>query len=162
MKYSIDTSAIVDVWKGAYPPDIFPDLPDMLSEMVSNGDLRASDEVLVELEKKLTEAYQWAKRHREMFCTMDEQIQIEAANILSVHRNLVKEKPQRGRADVFVIALAKINGCAVVTSEKATNNPHKPNIPDICNALGIRSVSLLDLFREQGWVFHFASPRKTR
>ena len=161
MKYSIDTSAIVDVWQGPYPPDVFPDLPNMLSELVSNGDLRASDEVLVELEKKLTAAYQWAKRHREMFCPFDEQIQIETANILSVHRNLVKEKPQRGKADVFVIALAKINGCAVVTSEKATNNPNKPNIPDVCNALGIRSVSLLDLFREQGWVFHFAQPRKT-
>ncbi len=160
MKYSIDTSAVVDIWQGPYPPDVFPDLPDKLGELVSNGDLRASEEVLVELEKKLTEAYQWAKRHREMFCSLDEQIQVEATDILKIHRNLVKERPQRGRADVFVIALAKINGCAVVTSEKVTNNPNKPNIPDVCNAMAIRSMSLLDLFREQGWVFYSTAKKR--
>ncbi len=153
MKYSIDTSALIDIWQGPYPPDIFPDLPEMLGELVERGDLRATEEVRVELERKLTEAYQWAKGRRELFIPFDDQIQIEVSGILQDHRNLVKDRPQRGRADVFVIALAKIQGCAVITSEKATNSQNRPNIPDVCQALGLRTMSLVDLFREQGWVF---------
>jgi hypothetical protein len=41
----------------------------------------------------------------------------------------------------------------VVTGEKATNSLDRPNIPDVCTAMGIRSMNLLDLFRELGWRF---------
>jgi len=54
-------------------------------------------------------------------------------------------------ADSFVIAVARMRGLAVVTGEKLTGNLEKPNIPDVCEALGIRWMGLLDMFRQQGW-----------
>jgi hypothetical protein len=41
----------------------------------------------------------------------------------------------------------------VVTAEAATGNAEKPNIPDVCLTMGVRSITLLDFFREQGWRF---------
>lgn len=159
MRYSIDTSAIIDIWQGPYPPDIFPDLPQMLSDLVGCGDLRATDEVLFELQRKMTEAHEWAKAQPHLFVPMDDPIQTEASALLSIYPNLVRERPQRGKADVFVIALAKIQGCSVVTSEKLTNNLNRPNIPDVCLSVGVKYMTLLDLFRDQGWVFNFRRMR---
>lgn len=152
MKYSIDTSAIVDVWRGPYSPDVFPDIPDLLSELLNRGDLCAADEVLVELEKKDADATGWAKRNRTLFVKLEE-YQSEVVEVLNQFPYLAKERPNRGRADGFVIALAKRHGCAVVTSERAGNSSVKPKIPDVCRELGIRSLPLVDLFRDQGWVF---------
>jgi hypothetical protein len=43
--------------------------------------------------------------------------------------------------------------CAVVTAEAATGKADRPNIPEVCLAMGLRSITLLELFREQGWRF---------
>ena len=40
-----------------------------------------------------------------------------------------------------------------VTAEAATGKADSPNIPDVCSAMGVRSMTLLELFREQGWRF---------
>lgn len=44
--------------------------------------------------------------------------------------------------------------CAVLTGEKLSNSPKKrPHIPDVCNAMGVRWINMVQLFRDQGWVF---------
>lgn len=55
--------------------------------------------------------------------------------------------------DEVRIELAQIEGCAVVTGERMTNNMARPNIPDVCRDMGIRSLNILDLIREQRWQF---------
>jgi hypothetical protein len=40
-----------------------------------------------------------------------------------------------------------------VTAEAATGKADRPNIPDVCSAMGVRSMTLLELFREQRWRF---------
>ena len=52
MRYSIDTSAILDGWRRYYPPDTFPGLWDKLDSLIEEGHLAATEEVLIELEKK--------------------------------------------------------------------------------------------------------------
>lgn len=154
MKYSIDTSAILEAWRRRYPPDVFPAVWERLEEVIDKGDLGASEEVLIEIEKRDDEVLEWAKKRKaKMFVPIDEQQQRHVSSILVKHERLVDTRKNRSAADPFVIALAMAQECAVVTAEATTGKPEKPNIPDVCLALGVRSMSVLDFFREQGWRF---------
>ena len=153
MKYSVDTSAILDGRVRHYPPDVFPALWTRFDELIHDGQLGAVEEVLVELERKDDETYAWASQRASMFVPIDDEIQRAVAEILSNHPRLVDTRKNRSGADPFVIALAKVNGCLVVTGERPTNSVDRPNIPDVCSALGIRSLSLLELIREEQWAF---------
>ena len=153
MKYSVDTSAILDGWRRNYSPDVFPGFWDRLDALISEGSLRATDEVLVELERKDDEVYAWARKRTDLFVPIDSDIQIAVTDILSSYEKLLDTRANRSSADPFVIALAKTNKCAVVTAERATNSPLRPNIPDVCNALGVPVMTLLQLARGEGWRF---------
>jgi hypothetical protein len=151
--YSIDTSSILTGWRRTYPPDVFPPLWEKLDDLIKKGDLIATEEVLHELERKDDEVYDWALGRRDMFIEIDDEIQVVVQQILRDHKKLLDTRKGRSGADSFVIALAKIRGCDVVTNEHPTNSPDRPHIPDVCRSLGIRTVTLLELIREQGWVF---------
>lgn len=151
MKYSIDTSALLDAWVRYYPPDVFASIWEKLSQVATNGTLIATEEVLFELEKKDDDVFKWAKSHSGMFLPVNEPIQLEVTSILGAHPRLVDTRRERSGADPFVIALAKIESCTVVTSERATGNLGKPNIPDVCSQMNIRCLHLLDMYRELGW-----------
>ena len=153
MKYSIDTSALLEGWRRFYPPDVFPALWEKLEELIESGELRATEEVFHEIERKDDELHKWVRDHANMFIPLDEQIQIAVLEILQDHKRLLDTRKNRSGADPFVIALAKLEACTVVTNERATNSENKPNIPDVCSALGIRAINLLELIREQGWIF---------
>ena len=86
-----------------------------------------------------------------LFVPIDEPIQVEVSEILRAHPRLVDQRRGRSRADPFVIALAKTKAATVVTGEQRSQKPGVPKIPDVCDALSIRSVGLLDFFRERGW-----------
>lgn len=150
-KYSIDTSALLNAWRRSYPPDVFPSLWRKIDELIENGALIASEEVLVELERKDDEVYRWAQERASMFVPIDGHVQQLVRNILQSYRRLVDTRRNRSGADPFVIALAQIEGCTVVTNELPSSNLSKPRIPDVCAALAIRCISFLDLVREQGW-----------
>lgn len=85
------------------------------------------------------------------FIPIDETIQRNVAAILTDHKKLIDTRRGRSSADPFVIALAQIESAAVVTGERPSGTLDRPNIPDVCTALGIRCLTLLQLFREQGW-----------
>ena len=153
MRYSIDTSAILDGWVRYYPPDTFPGLWRKIDDLITAGDLRASEEVLHDLAKKDDEVYAWAKAHREMFVPIDDRIQPVVSDLLERFERLVDTSKNRSASDPFVIALAKVEGCTVVSGEKASENPEKPKIPDVCTALGLPCVTLLQLIRTEGWTF---------
>jgi hypothetical protein len=149
LTYSIDTSALLDCWIRHYPPDVFPSIWVRMEELIGKGVLMATEEVLFELKKVDDDVYRWAKKHASMFVLVDEEIQRAVANILQSYPRLVDTRKNRSRADPFVIGLAQIKDCAVVTGEAVTGKIEKPNIPDVCMALGIRYLKPLDMFREQ-------------
>jgi len=153
LKYSIDTSAILDGWVRYYPPDVFPPVWEKLDELLENGTLIATEEVLYELEKKDDDVFKWAKDREHMFVPIDEDIQIALQSILPEHKKLIDQRKNRSGADPWIIALALVERCAVLTGEKLTNSQKRPHIPDVCKAMGVRWVNLIQLFRDQGWVF---------
>lgn len=124
-----------------------------MEELIRSGDLRASEEVMYELEKKDDEAYAWAKAQDGFFVPMDDEIQDAVSTILADHPRLLDTRRGRSGADPFVIALAKTRGCAVVTGERPSGSLKRPKIPDVCNAIDVEPMSLLDLIRRERWVF---------
>ena len=60
--YSIDTSAVLDGWIRYYPPDVFGTVWAHLEQLGRSGQLFATEEVIVELEKKDEAAHAWSKR----------------------------------------------------------------------------------------------------
>ncbi|MCW8985465.1 MAG: DUF4411 family protein [Thermoanaerobaculales bacterium] len=153
MRYSIDTSAILDGWIRYYPPDTFPGLWERMDELIAAGQLIATEEVLHELAKKDDDVHAWAKEREEMFIPIDDQIQPVVADILEQFEKLLDTRKNRSAADPFVIALAQIEDCTVVTGEKLTESLDRPNIPDVCRALDIPDFNLLQMMRNEGWKF---------
>lgn len=155
MKYSIDTSALIAAWSENYPPDRMPDLWEVkIEEMIENGELMAAEEVLGELEKKHDDLYRWAKKHQKMFIPIDEKIQKALTNIINKYTELVNYKTGRSGGDPWVIALAQVENCKVITGEKPSTNLSKPKIPNICTALKIPCLNILDFLRDQDLKFY--------
>ena len=152
MKYSVDTSAILNAWNRYYPPDVFPTIWEGIDDLIVRGVLISTEEVLVELERKDDDVHAWAKAHGKFSIPLDEQIQIVVARILQQFPRLVDTRRNRSGADPFVIALAVVEECAVVTYEGRSNSQDRPHIPDVCDAMGIRCIDVLQLIREQKWV----------
>lgn len=154
MRYSIDTSAILDGWTRHYPPDIFPALWGKFEALINDGVLRATEEVFFELERKDDGVFNWVKNRPQMFIPINEEIQVAVNNIMTSYEGLVDERRNRSIADPFVIALAQIHSCKVVTGEIFSNNLSRPRIPNVCRDLDIPSINFLQLVREERWVFN--------
>ena len=155
IRYSIDTSSILDGWRRYYPIDVFPTLWNNLEELIRKGDMKASVEVRYELAKKDDAVHAWLKEHDGFYVPIDNRIQREVSGILKQYPRLIDTRRGRSGADPFVIALAKINECAVVTGELASGRLDRPKIPDVCDAVGVECLNLLKLIRREGWVFSF-------
>ncbi|MBI2857708.1 MAG: DUF4411 family protein [Chloroflexi bacterium] len=151
MKYCIDTSAILTAWRRTYPPDVFPSVWTKIDELINQRKLIASEEVLIELEKKDDEVHAWARQRGQMFVPIEGQTQQVVRDILRRYPRLLDTRRNRSGADPFVIALAQIEGCVVVTNEGLSNSPARPQIPDICQALGNPCIDFVEMARRQNW-----------
>lgn len=153
--FCTDTSALIYGWREAYPPDVFASVWDGIGQLASNGILIAPEEVLLELERREDELYQWARSHRSMFAQPDIVVQQEVKKIVNRWPTFIPEiSPDGAWADPYVIALATVRRAVVVTAEKPVGaNARRPKIPNVCYALNIPCTDLLGLLRSQGWNF---------
>lgn len=120
MLYSFDTSAFLNSWNRYYPPDLFPSLWERFDDLINSGNIIATEEVLIELERKDDDVYRWAHNRRQMFVPMYHDIQQAAISILAQYPRLIDNRKNRSGADPFVIALAQtqMEDCAVVTTKR--------------------------------------------
>lgn len=122
--------------------------------MIVDRELIAPDEVLRELEKKEGDAlHQWAKGNAALFQPLDADVQRATTEILTAFPRLVDSRRDRSMADPFVIALAKVRACTVVTGERNAGTNERPRIPNVCGSLSIRCIGLLGLMRDKKWTF---------
>lgn len=152
--YVVDTSALIDMWRKHYAPDIFVTLWEKdLEEIIHQGLLVAPQEVYKELRQRDDDLFKWAKEHKTMFIDLNrdtEQIKYVKV-ILERYRELVDSKKTTPDADPFVIGLAKSKGWAVITSEK--DKQGKIKIPGVCRELNVKCIGLLEFFREMKWAY---------
>ena len=149
MAYSIDSSGILDLFR-YYPADVFPTIWTQM-EAAAGSVIFAIDEVYRELEKKDDDAFQWLKARRTMVVDLDVPTQQSVSEILAGHPRLVDTRKSRSSGDPFVIAFARTRHLTVVTGERPSGVLAKPNIPDVCIALGIPWMNVLSMFRREGW-----------
>lgn len=150
-RYSLDTSFFVNSWRRYYQPDVFPGVWERLAGLIDAGAVIATEEVRYEIEKQEDEILQWVNQRPELFVPTDGSVQWAVREILRGHPRIIDTRRSRSGADPFVIAVAQTANCAVVTDERATNSPDRPHIPDVCAALSVRCIEIVDLFRAEGW-----------
>jgi len=151
-QYSIDTNIFINSWTRDYPPDVVPALWDCFTDLIQSGRMHASDEVLSELKKKDDDVYAWCKERKNLWVPLDNATIQETQLILAEFPDFVKTGTGRNQADPFVIALARVNGYIVVTSEKGGSR-RKPRIPFICTHFKVTCISLIEMAKLEKWVF---------
>jgi hypothetical protein len=150
--YCIDTSSLIAAWQERYPIENFPAFWRKMEDLINAKRLVSPVEVLNEMQKRSDELHAWLKARGEMFRELEDEIQIEAANVLAQFPRLVGQRKLRTSADPFVIALARVAGLKIVTDEKPTGSLDRPNIPDVCAAMGMNCIGLLELIKAEKWV----------
>jgi hypothetical protein len=117
---------------------------------VSSGILGMSEVVFKELEKGGDECFDWFKRRKEVFVhPNDDDVQRELDRLVNTYKNfgLITGKNE---GDPFVVALAIVKNCMVVTNESMSNNMNGPKVPDVCRAEGIQWIKFVDVIRREG------------
>ena len=146
--FGIDTSSLINWWVEDYSPDVFPGLLPKMEALIAAGRLRAVRSVKDELGKD--DLRKWCQAQMDFFVEEDEEIQQRVAQLMAAYQN---PKKPRGidKADPFVIALADINGWHVVSAEKGGSLANNPNIPIVCDAIGVEHIRFLDMLRLEKW-----------
>lgn len=153
MTYVFDTSSLVGAWVRSYPPDLFPGVWAHMDELAQAGQLIAPEDVLEELKAQDDDLLGWVKTRTDaIIVPTTRALLLEARDVLADHQGLTKTGTGRGRADPFVIALAALRECPVVTQEQGGSTA-KPRIPYVCTARGVACMSILDVIRAEGWRF---------
>ncbi len=121
--------------------------------LFASGRVLSCEDVLHELKKNgEDEVYKWARIHKGIFRPIDgPSIQSVVSDILDQFPKLLDTRTDRSGADPWVIGLAEVEKCTVVTQERATGRPQRPNIPDVCQARKVPVIGVLDLIRAEGW-----------
>ncbi|MCY3947009.1 MAG: DUF4411 family protein [Anaerolineaceae bacterium] len=154
MRFSFDTSALINPWYDLYPLDVFPRIWEGLSEAIERGIVVAQVTVIKEIGLQDDELLQWVKQQSGLEFPFDETVQRVAGDIQNKHPKLVRPNSRIG-ADPFVIALAKQHDLVVVSEEELTTSPskNKGKIPYVCDDYGIPHVNFLGFMRDMGWRF---------
>lgn len=153
MIYCVDTSSLIAAWQERYPIENFPKFWDRMDGLIEDGRLISPIEVFNEIKKRSDELHGWCKSRKDaMFRELDDDVQIEVANVLQRFPRLVADKKLRTSADPFVIALARVTGHQLVTEEKPTGSLSRPNIPDVCAQLSLSTIGILQVIQREKWV----------
>lgn len=147
-KYVFDSNIFINLER-RQPIDIFPSLWEKIGELMDQGTIISSQEVYDELLIGSDDLEKWAKNRKKCFYPSSVPVQQKVRTILATYRGLVEGGKKKNSADPFVIALAGIEQCAVVTEEVRTRNLKSPKIPDICDEYQIECIDFVTFAREQ-------------
>jgi hypothetical protein len=153
VKYSLDTSALIEPWVRLYPPDVFAPVWAALETLIESGVVSASVEVKRELARQSDALYDWARARDGFFVEVDEPQARKVKEIVNAYPGLVKPNSTKSQADPFVIALAEVGGgdVKVVAYEGRAKANAAPKIPNVCAARKIQVVTLVDVLRAEGF-----------
>jgi len=150
--YSLDSDAIIHAWR-SYPIKNFPKIWLWIETLGKEGKIGISEIVFKELLRGGDECYTWFNNRKEMFiCQNDPEIQEEIKRLVNTYVNfgLITGKNE---GDPYVVAVAKVNSCTVVTNESMSNNLNGPKVPDVCRAEGIPCVKFIRIIQNEAVVF---------
>ena len=148
-KYAIDTCSFTALYR-TYPPDVFPTAWEKIDKLIRNGIICSCEDVLQEIVVQDDVLSKWAKERQNIFLPIDAQVQEYVIKILTSHPNLLNLKKGKSGADPFLISVALIHKCSLVTEELPSGGPQRSKIPDVCIAYSIEYIRLLEMMRREG------------
>ncbi|MCE2489986.1 MAG: DUF4411 family protein [Anaerolineae bacterium] len=151
MKYSIDTSSLID-WHKYYPKDVFERLWGMFTEACDNSVLVAHEYVLEELSRRDNDLLRWVKDRNNFILPLDEEVQRTATRIFGKYNLSEASQSCKIVAEPFVISLAVRHDLIVVT-EETPGTRENPKIPFICKGENVDCLNIVGFIREMGWKF---------
>lgn len=129
-QYNMSKTAFIPIWE-------------KLNEMVENGEIISSEEIIDELKDE--DISNWAKLHKSAFYPLTKEIQEKTTAILKEYPTLIQIKSSgNSNGDPFLIATAILSNGCIVTDEKPgdTRNSNKFRIPNVCVAMKIPYIDL--------------------
>jgi Domain of unknown function (DUF4411) len=153
VSYSFDTSSWLNGRRDLMRPNVFRTLWSNIEGLIAEGAIRSVDLVKDELSRREDEIYQWSLAQAGLFVPITTPVQQATRDILGIFPRLVGVGSGRSGADPFVIAMALAQDAAVVSEETRTGRPDRPRIPDVCDGMGVRCLTLMQFVEEQGWIF---------
>lgn len=151
--FCLDTSAFVESWWRLYPQDSFPTFWNKMEEAIETGSIISPEIVLEELKRQDDDLFAWARaRQDSLFCPLDIDLQIAQTDIVNKFPKLTQQLRNRSLADPWVVALAQLKGCPVVSMENH-GSEKKPKIPDVCFTLGVGHMPVVEFIRTMKWRF---------
>lgn len=152
--YCIDSCSFIDAGERYYPQDIFPAFWDRLEALLDAGRLKAPVTLLEELQRKDDDWREWVyARQEKLIVPPDAQLFDVVKEVVAQYQaqNPPQFNPDRLTGDPFFIALAKCQGMTLITTEQSRAGGFR--IPAICRPLGVKTTTLLDMIRQEGWRF---------
>lgn len=158
MSYVVDTSSFIDLFQ-YYDRDVFPSLWREFEALVERRMLVSVIQVKDELrrERHGDQASIWASQPsvRELFAspTDEEMLFLRSELASSKFRDAVPQhlRSTNEKADIYLIARARVSGGIVVTEERY--KPQGTKIPTICKDFNIGCVNLLGMMQRENWRF---------
>lgn len=153
-KYCFDTDTLASSWRRYYRPVAFESMWEEIASMIDKGTILIPDEVKKEIGAGKDELVLWIKKNcKNSIPISEKQIEIVTEIVNKYPGVSHYKKPRPNHADPFVVAVAKIFGCTVVTYESGDGGPENPSIPSLCKIYGIECCSMSDFFEKEGWKF---------
>lgn len=131
-----------------HPSDIFGSLWSKVDSFIENGIVISSEEVYDEIHVGDDDLVSWAKNRKDKFLKSDHNIQQLVREILQKQPSLVTGSKKINGADPFVIALAKIKNCKLVSDERRSGVGQPIKIPNVCEEYGVECIRFIDFLRE--------------
>jgi hypothetical protein len=158
--YIIDNNSIRVLAK--YYWNVIGGIKEKFENLIKERRLISSIKVFEELKLENKEGFSWAKEHKKIFSPISKTQFKILTNIIKNHPDLYSFFYPTGKhekyADPFLISLGiekmKEKTLAekrvfVVTEE--TKEEERLKIPLICDKLGLNSINLQEVFKEEGW-----------
>jgi len=155
--YLIDNDSLIKLKQ--YPREVFVSLWEKIEALVDDGRLIAPHEVFREVTKGDDDIEKWAKEHQEMFVDLDAAQTKALKEVLKDFPGIHDPEKTGADADPVLVALclAKTRADAAshycVVTEERLKGPGSMRIPNVCQALGLEAIQLLEMFKRERFRF---------
>ena len=146
-KYVLDANAFINMQRH-HPHDVFVSLWSKMANLIDEGLVISADEVFDELSAGDDFLLKWVKQRKSAFIPSGHDIQYLVRDILQKYPTLVTGSRKANGSDPFVIALAKLKNCTLVSDETRAGDGQPVKIPNVCEAYGVRLIKFVDFLRE--------------
>ncbi len=156
--YTIDTSSLLALMNPGekYYREVFKNLWSDFEALCDAGKIISHIEVQKEIKDGgITEQIAWTKKYKRIFQKYNlpeeenviRQIGSNGGHFVSF---LQQDKSKSVHADPWLVAQAKVENLTLI-NEEAKNSPKK--IPQVCMAIGVKSINIYELIQEQNWSY---------